>query len=263
MTSIEGGTTTIDPRIRARRIEVQRDVGRRRLRRLVDLGLVLAVAAAFVGALRSPLLDVEELRIGGAGRTGVDAVVQAAGISVGDQLMDLRPQAIGRRIAALPWVLEVTVDRGLGGVVEVSVVERTPVAILGQGAEAVLVDGLGRILAPVGDAPEAASSLVTVVGLPEDLDPGAFLPSGALDALEVATRLAAVVPGTVAEVVVGDDLVARLVDGGEVRLGDATRLAAKLRSLETVLTQVDLTCLAVVDVRAPGSPVLTREEPCS
>jgi hypothetical protein len=30
-----------------------------------------------------------------------------------------------------------------------------------------------------------------------------------------------------------------------------------------VLEQVDLTCAAVIDVRSPGSPVLTREEACS
>ena len=54
--------TPIDPRIQARRIEVQRGVGRRRLQRLVDVGLVLAVAAGFAIALRSPLLDVDAVR---------------------------------------------------------------------------------------------------------------------------------------------------------------------------------------------------------
>ena len=39
-------TVAVDPRIRARRVTVARDAGRRRLRRLVWLGVVLAVAAA-------------------------------------------------------------------------------------------------------------------------------------------------------------------------------------------------------------------------
>ena len=48
-----------------------------------------------------------------------------------------------------------------------------------------------------------------------------------------------------------------------MRFGDARQLDAKVRSLEAVLEQVDLTCLAVLDLRLPGSPVLTREEGCS
>ncbi|MDP1819543.1 MAG: FtsQ-type POTRA domain-containing protein [Acidimicrobiales bacterium] len=263
LATASGSASAIDPRIRARRIEVQRDVGRQRLRRVVDAGLLLAVAAGFLVALRSPLLDVEELQISGARRSGLHAVVEAAGISVGDQLFDLRPGTVGRSVAALPWVREVTVDRGISGVVRIAVEERTAVAIVGDGDAAALVDAEGRVLAPVADAPDLGGRLVTVVGLPGDLAPGRFLAEEARDALEVAMRLAEAVPGAVSEVVVGDGLVARLVDGGEARLGDATRLGAKIRSLETVLTQVDLSCLAVADLRVPGSPVLTREEPCS
>jgi len=57
--------------------------------------------------------------------------------------------------------------------------------------------------------------------------------------------------------------VATLGASTEVRFGPATQLDAKVRSLRTVLDQVDLTCAALIDVRSPGSPVLTREEGCS
>jgi hypothetical protein len=72
----------------------------------------------------------------------------------------------------------------------------------------------------------------------------------------------AAAPGTLASLD-GHDLVATLIQGGEVRFGDGRQLDAKARSLRTVLEQVDLTCLAVLDLRLPGSPVLTREEGCS
>lgn len=253
----------IDPRIRARRIEVRRDVGRRRLRRLVDLCFVLVVAVAFGTALRSPLLDVDEVRISGAERTGREAVLDASDISTGEQLMDIHPGAVGRRIVALPWVAEVTVHRGLGGVVQIEVVERQAVAISGHGDGAVLVDARGRVLAHVAEAPEAARDLVTMVDLPEGLEPGAFLPPGSHAALEVAMGMGRALPGSITEVVAGEQLTARLAQGGTVRLGDSSRLAAKLRSLQTVLSQVDLTCLATIDIRVPGSPVLTRDERCS
>jgi cell division septal protein FtsQ len=256
------GAAGIDPRIRARRIEVQRVAGRRRLRRLVDVGLVLAVALGFYGALRSSLLDVGEVTVSGAGRTGAAAVVEAAGIEAGDQLIDVELGASGARVAALPWVDEVRLHRRLGGRVEIVVAERTPAAVLGEGAEAVVVDAKGRVLARASEVPDSGR-LVRVVGISGALVPGAQLGADAADALGLAGRLAAVVPGSISVVTVGEDLTATLAQGGEVRFGDTSRLTAKLRSLETVLQQVDLVCLDQLDLRAPGNPVLTRRAGCS
>jgi cell division protein FtsQ len=252
----------IDPRFRARRIEVQRASGRRRLRRLVELGLVLLVGLGFFGALRSPLLDVASIQVSGAHRSGVDAVVRASGIRTGEQLVDVPLGAASHRIAGLPWVHEVTVHRGLDGVVRITVTERTPTAVVGEGAAAVVVDATGRVVARAADVPDTAG-LVRVAGITGDLAPGTDLAPDAVGALALAGRLADVAPGAIAVVTVGTDLTATLAQGGEVRFGDDSRLTAKLRSLETMLQQVDLTCLDHIDLRAPGNPVLTRREGCS
>jgi hypothetical protein len=126
-----------------------------------------------------------------------------------------------------------------------------------------LVDATGRVLARVADAPGIAEGLVHVDGVAGDLVPGADLGSAAAGGLSLAKRLADVVPGAIAAVAIGDDLTATLAQGGEVRFGDTSRLAAKLRSLQTVLEQVDLHCLDQLDLRAPGNPVLTRRAGCS
>jgi cell division protein FtsQ len=253
----------IDPRIRARRIEVQRDAGRRRLRRLVDLGLVLAVAAALLVSLRTPLLEVRTVRVAGASETPTAQVAAAAGIHEGQQLVDVPLRAAARRVAALPWVGRVQIHRSLGGTVAIRVTERTPAAVVGEGDQAVIVDAEGRILARAADAPSVAGAQVRVAGLPGGQAPGAYLPGHPQDALALAQRLAAAVPGAIAEVAVGQDLVARLTQGGQVAFGDPTHLSAKLRSLQTVLDEVDLTCLDVLDLRVPASPVLTRRQGCS
>jgi len=250
----------IDPRIRARRIEVRRDAGRRRLQRLVDLGTVVVVALAFVGALWTPLLDVDQVQVTGADRTGADAVTRLAGIAPGDPLIGVDLGAVGARIAALPWVAQVRVARGIDGQVDVEVTERTPVATVGTGEGAVLVDGDGRVLGLVTEVPGSAFLELTGVGpVPA---PGAYLAADAADALALAAQIAAAVPGVLASLDAGD-LTGTLVQGGAVRFGDARQLDAKTRSLRTVLEQVDLTCLALLDLRLPGSPVLTREEGCS
>lgn len=253
----------IDPRIRARRIDVQRDAGRRRLRRVVDLGLLLAVALGFAVALRSPLLDVGAVQVSGLQHTSSEAVAAASGIRVGEPLMDVDLHTAGTRVGALPWVARVTLHRSLGGTVAIRVTERTPAAVVGQGADAIVVDATGRVLAHEADLPTVAARLVRVVGLSGGLAPGDTLPVQATAALALAGRLGTAVPGAIADVTVGPEPVATLVRGGEVRFGDPATLTAQLRSLRTMLDEVDLTCLGILDLKAPANPVLTRREPCS
>lgn len=251
----------IDPRIRARRIEVRRDAGRRRLQRLVDLGVVAVVALGFLGALWTPLLDVDEVRVTGAAHTGADVVLARSGVEVGARLSAVDLGTAGRRIAELPWVQEVRLHRGVGGVVAIEVVERAAVAVVGSGAAAALVDRDGRVLGPAAGAADVGP-VVALVGTAPAPPPGRFLEAAAADALVVAERLQAALPGAISTLQL-EDLTGTLATGGAVRFGDATQLDAKLRSLRTVLDQVDLTCLARIDLGLPGTPVLTREERCS
>lgn len=250
----------IDPRIRARRIEVRRVEGRRRLQRLLDAGLVATVALGFLAALWSPLLDVDEVRVQGAQRTGAEVVLEQAGIDLGDRLVSLDLHAAGARVAALPWVDQVRLHRRVSGVVTISVRERTAVAALATRAGTMLIDRDGRVLGPAAD--RAAGPVPTLVGVDPGVAPGQFVGRSAEQALEVAAAVATAAPGALVSVRV-DDLAAQLAVGGEVRFGDATQLDAKVRSLRTVLDQVDLTCLGVLDLRLPGSPVLTRAQRCS
>ena len=262
-TTLERPSPSIDPRIRARRIEVQRGMGRRRLQRLVDLGVLVAVALGFIGALRSPLLDVDRVEVRGAERTDAATIRERTGLQPGDQLMDIDLGAAGSAVAALPWVAQVELHRGLDGVVTVTVTERTAVALAGEGGAAVLLDAEGRVVALAAADPALAATLVRIGDAPADLEPGDVLDAGSGDALRVAARLATAAPGAVASVSVGDEVTATLVQGGIVRFGDAGQLEAKVRSLRTMLDRVDLSCLATIDLRSPSSAVLTREEGCS
>jgi hypothetical protein len=56
----------------------------------------------------------------------------------------------------------------------------------------------------------------------------------------------------------GGQLELRLNPAGVVRLGPPDQLAEKMLATQTVLAQVDLTGLAVLDVRVPASPAITR-----
>jgi cell division protein FtsQ len=250
----------IDPRIRARRIEVRRVEGRRRLQRVLDLAVVATVALGFLAALWTPLLDVDEVQVRGATATGADLVLERAGIQVGDQLVSIDLDQVGERLAALPWVREVRLHRRVSGVVSIEVQERTAVAALQSPAGTMLVDREGRVLGPQRGSPTHV--LPALIGVDGAVVPGQFLDGSVADVLAVAAAVTATSPGALVALR-PDGLIAELASGGEVRFGDATHLDAKVRSLRTVLDQVDLVCLGLLDLRLPGSPVLTREERCS
>jgi hypothetical protein len=121
----------------------------------------------------------------------------------------------------------------------------------------------GRVLGPLSDEPAALGALVPIRGVGDGLEPGEAVGGDVADALAVAAHFAGVPhPGLELSIVEGR-LHGQVEPGIEVRFGDAGQLEAKVRSLRTVLDQVDLACAAVIDVRSPGSPVLTREEGCS
>lgn len=248
---------TIDPRFRARRIAVARDAGRRRLHRLLALAAVTAVVLATLAALRSPLLDVDRVVVRGASRTTPAAVVDVAGVRPGEALVDVDTGSVGRRVATLPWVRDVRVERHWPGTVEVVVSERRPVAAVeAEGGGVLLVDATGRLLAAEAAPP---AGVPTIEGAAQSAEPGERVSDAAEPALAVAAALPPILARVTGTVVVEDgEVELRLVPFGTVRLGPPDDLPAKFLAAATVLEQVDPTGFGVLDVRVPSAPVLTR-----
>lgn len=254
-----GRPVVVDPRMRSRRIEVQRHAGRRRLRRVLAVAGTLGALAAVYGLARSPVLDVDHVRATGGEHTGAAAVATAAAIERGEPMLTLDTGAVARRVEALPWVDEARIERRWPGTVRISVTERTPAAVVPLGEDrSALVDLTGRVL-DVGQEPPA--DLVRVSGLQRRPDAGESLGREGRDALAVVGALGERLPGGVVEVTT--DLEAGLALGGRVRFGTVDDLEDKVVAVETVLADVDLACLGVLDVRVPSNPVLTRIDSCS
>lgn len=253
----------IDPRIRARRIAVRRDEGRRRLSRLVRLAVLVAVIAAGALATRTALLDVDELDIAGNVRTERAALVAASGIAVGDAMTDVDLASARDRIDLLPWVDEVTVARAWPGTIRIRVTERVPVSAVeaGQGGW-LLVDRDGRLLERV-DAPPPG--LVAIADAAKAGGVGETLPPSDADALLVARSVPPSLVGRVVAVAPAAEggLELRLDDGARVLLGPPDPLEGKMLAVATMLGQVDGRCMATLDVRVPGNPVLTRTPGCA
>jgi cell division protein FtsQ len=243
-------------------VEVQRQEGRRRLRVLVGITAVVAVGCGGWAATGSPLLDVDQVVVDGSAHTPTADVVAAAHLRRGRPMVDVDVGGAQRGVERLPWVASADVRRQWPGRVRIVVTERTPVAVTGSavGANA-LVDASGRILDKVEEAPPG---LAVLSGLAPAGPVGSVLEPDGIAALSVALALPAelrdrttgVAPtmGTTGEVEL------RLAPEGTIRLGLPDHLDAKFAAIRAVLAQVDLRNLAVLDVRRPDSPILTRRE---
>jgi len=251
----------IDPRIRQRRIEVQRASGRRRLRRLMILGAgLLAIIVAVLVAL-SPVLDVDRISVAGAAMTPSPEIVQASGIAEGDAMVRLDVDEATRALEALPWVDEAIVRRDFPSGVRIEITERLPIGILRFGQVEALVDASGRVLGPLqlGHGDLATVELVAEIpaaGRQVDDDTRALLGLAEAVGSGIEGHSVAITQTD------GGDASLLIDDAIEVRLGDAERTESKIRSVATMLDQVDLTCVRTIDVRIADQPVLTRDAPC-
>ena len=247
----------VDPRIRQRRTEIRRSEGRRRLRLLLaGVGTVGLLAAGW-GATRSPLLDVDRVRVDGAQHTGVAAVRSAAGVQRGRPMVDVDEQAVAGRVAELPWVLSATARREWPSTVRIRVTERAAVAVTrDDGGGWATLDVSGRVLERSPDAP---GGLPVLDGAPPAGAPGTRLTGSVAGPLLVASALGPQLgPRTASVAAVDGGVELRLRPGGVVALGPPEGLDAKLAAVRTVLGSVDPRTVAALDVRLPSAPVLTR-----
>ncbi len=278
---------SMDARLRARRIEVLRSQGRKRLRRLVvALALTVLLVAAW-GLTRSPLLDVDEFVISGATSTAEADIISASGISLGDALTDVNLEQATQGVAALPWVQNAQVERSWSGKILVNVNERVPAAIVEDGrSQTWLIDASGQVLGLVSDykSPTNATNavelaaLTTISGI-ESPTLGEKLESVPDQLISLVTAvpddLAAMVhrvyldaAGEIWFELVGESNDAppdnpsteesETAVAGRIRFGDARNPHEQLRSASLVVAQVDLVDLDVIDVRVPSDPVVTR-----
>lgn len=254
----------IDPRIRARRVAVHRQEGRRRLRFLLTaLGLV-AVAVAAWGLTRTPLLDLDHVRYEGVSGADAGEVEAVAGLATGTAMVDLDLGRVEREIEALPWVASATASRDWPGTVRVVVVARTPVAVVGTAdGPSFLADADGVLLRqapPVVAVPRVAVEPTVALG---EVD------THALPGISVAVKLPADLTAWVEAITIdvgtsdtGPSLGLDLMGSARVHLGFADLVDDKLAAVRALLQSADLACLDLIDVSVADLPTMTRDADC-
>ncbi|WP_433497006.1 cell division protein FtsQ/DivIB [Sphaerimonospora sp. CA-214678] len=236
--------------------------------------LAVLLMAAVVGAatwvvFHSPVLGVRQVEIIGNAVVSAQTLRAAAGVPAGTPLANVDVDEVGSRVRAVTEVESARVEREWPGTLLITVVERTPVAVVpvaepagersagGSPAEGgktngsrtievyAIVDRFGVILDRVAVAPPRFP--VLRVQRPDPGDPALRAALAVLEALPDDLRVNEVRVPSVRSITL------KLADGRTVLWGDAGRAAEKGRALAAALAEpgtfYDVTSPRVVTIK--------------
>jgi cell division protein FtsQ len=213
-------------------------------------GLVAVVWLLLV----SPVLGVSSVQVDGVTSLPADQVRETAGIEPGTPLLRVDVAAARARIARLPQVASVEVTRGWPHTVVVTVVERAPIAVVGEPGRRTLVDAHGVLFDTVSGAPPAGVVPLDVAS-PGPGDPATMAALAAVEAM--STHLRKQVASV--EAPTAEDITLTLTDGTQVRWGGPEKSDRKASAVEALLEQLageELEPASTVDVSTPEAVVL-------
>ncbi len=223
---------SVERRIEERRRLVAEERSRRRVLRLLAALALTSLIGAVVWVFHSPWLSVGTLEVTGVSSSDTARVLAEAGVTVGRPLFLIRATEVESRLTRDRWVAAATVDVDWPRTVRVTVEERTPLAWveLEDGWRRLAVDGVAVSDVEPFDLsmPRLRFTGLTVESAPESRD--------LLGALELVSTLGQPwAAGT--ELWVDETEMWGEVSGFTVRLGRATDMAAKARTLVALLEQ--------------------------
>jgi cell division protein FtsQ len=217
------------------------------MRRWVVLGVVLAVLGLGYLLLFTSVLGVGSVEVSGAQNVSADAVRAAAAIEPGTPMARLDTDEVAARVATLPRVFSVTVERSWPSTVEIFVTERSPVAMVTAGDGVHLVDATGLDYAVVKQAPAGLPKLALSTVHPDD--PATRAAVSVLGAIphQLATQVVEVTASTPGNV--------RLIlaDGRTIKWGSAENSERKAAVLAALLTRPG----TIYDVVTPDFPTVS------
>ena len=241
-------------RRRYERQEVRRFTRRSRRRRItwavVGAALVGLVAVVAIGAY-SPLMALRDVRVEGASRVPAAEVQAAFSDVLGTPLPLIDTADVRDALSAFPLIETYSTETIPPGTLVVRIVERTPVGVIDTGSGLELVDAAGVVIERPETRPEgqpliqveggvAAEGFRAIAGVVRSVPP------------EVRSQLV----GATAET--SDDVRLELAGGASVVWGSAEESALKADVLATLMRAAPPDTVALYDVSAPLSPVVTE-----
>jgi cell division protein FtsQ len=244
------------PRIALRRREVRRDNRRRRRRVTVSVfALVVLTIGGWILA-HSALFALEGIEVSGTKELTAAEVLQVSGLHRGQSMLGLHADRVAARIARLPLVRSVRVERVPTSRIRISIVERTAAFVLETAEGRWNLDADRTLLDQVDIADPGLPAFR--LGGAISADTGDRVRTSALDqglvlwnALPSSLRSGAV---TIDATSPADLMLVR--DSMEIRFGTADRLAQKLEAVRLIVERLRRSGRhpVMLDVRSPTRP---------
>jgi cell division protein FtsQ len=229
------GPSSMDPRLRARRIAVKRAVGRRRLKWFLLAAAVVILLTAGFAVLGSSLFEVTHLEISGAQR------ISQADLDAAVKRVEHRPvllidtHSVEAQLERSPWVREARVTTDFPHSASIEIRERVPLATYqGPDGRFRIIDVEGRVVDLIQNQPV---EFMLVVGPGLNASPGTSAGDAFTHAAELVEALSPAVRSRTRSVNVSatGELSLAFDSGTTVVLGAPTELLDKLTRLEAYL----------------------------
>lgn len=230
-----------------------------RLRWVALVAAVTVALAALLTLSTTSAFHARRIDVTGSSALSRAQVTRLSGLGLRTNVLWLDEAAAERRLEANPWVADADVSVALPFTIEISLLERSPVAMATDGLSSVLVAADGTVLGTASGRAGARRSLPVIElvasGLREGTAAspvGAAMALGAMDA-ELRESVARV------SVLLNGSLEVWMRSGLVVRYGAPTRLESKARAISRILAWAgaegeEIIALSVV---APGAPAAT------
>jgi len=193
-------------------------------------------------------LKLERVELEGRENTPPGMIREALGVSKGDPILEISPEALRQRLETIAWVQRAHVERRLPDTILVRIEERRPFAIWQHGGRFVIIDPEGKVVATEGL--DQFGALPLLVGAGADTA-GAALHAILVEHRDVAARVQAMVR------IQERRWNLRLHNGTDILLPEDHERAAieRLAELQREARLLDRP-LAAIDMRLPDRLVL-------
>ncbi len=228
-------TARDDERVRVSRS--RRKVG------LIAAAVVAVIVASVLVAYFTPMLSVRQIEVDGAASVTESEIVGALAVPLGERLVSVDTGAAAQRVASIPALASVRVQRMYPSTVRVTVIERVAVVFVDKPDGTHLLDSSGVDFAV---APPAPGVVRLVTDSPGADDPATKSALAVLDSMPIVLR------GQVAEVRASSisDVSLLMLDGRTLVWGDSEQAERKSAVALALLSQPG----QILDVSSPDLP---------
>lgn len=228
--------SSLDPRIRARRIAARRAESRKRLKWVIGAAAVVILVVAVLATLASPLFKASSVQVQGAVYTDRDVLSSVVDSIKGHPILLVDTAAAERTLEAVPWVESARVATSFPHSVVIDIRERRPLATFrGGDGKWRVIDVEGRVLDVIAGQPVA---YMLVTGNHPDTPRGDYAGAPYATVAQLVAALPPEIRGRTTSINLDASTtnLSLVIDRGDrhsivVHLGDGTALADKLARL--------------------------------